>query len=133
MLGTGGEKGAVLRIDKPGDKPKEIFTDDDVQYIWAMQQTPDGNIYAATGPNGQVFEIKPDGSHSELYKSSEDNITSMISDGKDLLYLGTDPDGLVIRLNRKTKEPFIVYNAGESEITALALDDRGICTRRRAK
>ncbi|MGD0141018.1 MAG: hypothetical protein ABSD28_19315 [Tepidisphaeraceae bacterium] len=125
VLGTGGEKGRVLRIAKPGDKPTEIFSDQDVQYVWALQQTADGNIYAATGPNGQVFEIKPDGSHSELYKSSEDNLTSMISDGKDLLYLGTDPDGLVIRLNRKTKEPFIVYNAGETEITALALDGAG--------
>jgi hypothetical protein len=125
LLGTGGDKGRVLRIDKPGDKPKEIFAEENVQYIWALLQTPDGDIYAATGPNGQVFEIKPDGSHDELYKCSEDNITSMISDGKDLLYLGTDPNGLVIRLNRKTKEAFFAYNAGETEITALALDGSG--------
>jgi hypothetical protein len=125
LLGTGGEKGRVLRIAKPGDKPTELFSEDGVQYIWALRQTPDGNIYAATGPNGQVFEIKPDGTHRELYKSSEDNITSMISDGKDNLYLGTDPDGLVIRLDRKSGKPFIVYNAGETEITALALDSTG--------
>ena len=124
-MGTGGEKGQVLRIDKPGDKPKEIFSAEDVQYIWALQRTADGNIYAATGPNGQVFEIKPDGSHSEIYKGSEDNITSMIGDGKDLLYLGSDPNGLVIRLDRKTRDSFIVYNAGETEITALALDKSG--------
>jgi hypothetical protein len=125
LIGTGGDKGRVLRIDKPGDKPKEIFTADDVQYVWAMQRTPDGNIYAATGPNGQVFQINPDGSHSELYKSSEDNITAMLSDGRDMLYLGTDPDGYVVRVNRKTKESFILYNAAESEITALAMDDQG--------
>ncbi|HEX4055896.1 MAG TPA: hypothetical protein VHX86_16655 [Tepidisphaeraceae bacterium] len=125
LLGTGGDKGRVLRIGKIGDKPKEIFSNGDVQYVWALLQTPDGNIYAATGPNGEVFEIKPDGSSSRLYKSSEDNITSMISDGKDMLYLGTDPNGLVIQLNRKTKEPFIIYNAPESEITALAIDHAG--------
>jgi hypothetical protein len=125
LIGTGGEKGRVLRMEKPGGKPKEIFSADGVQYIWALAETPDGNVYAATGPNGQVFEIKPDGSHEELYKCSEDNITSMISDGKDLLYLGTDPNGLVIRLNRKTKEAFYIYNAGEIEITALALDKAG--------
>jgi hypothetical protein len=125
VLGTGGEKGRVLRIAKPGDKPAEIFSDPDVQYVWALQETAEGNIYAATGPNGKVFEIRPDGSHGELYKCPEDNVTSMISDGKDLLYLGTDPDGLVIRLNRKTKESFIVYNAAETEITALALDGAG--------
>ena len=125
LIGTGGEKGRVLRLDKPGDKPKEIFADDSVQYVWALVRTSDGNIYAATGPNGQVFQINPDGSHSELYKSSEDNITAMLSDGRDTLYLGTDPDGYVVRLNRRTKESFILYNAEESEITALAMDERG--------
>jgi len=125
LLGTGGDKGQVLRIDKPGDKPVSIFSAPEVQYIWALVRTDDGNLYAATGPNGQVFEIKPDGSSSEIYKSSDDNITAMIGDGKDLLYLGTDPNGLVIRLNRKTKESFIVYNAGEAEVTALAMDQKG--------
>lgn len=115
----------MLRIDRPGDKPKEIFADDNVQYVWALVRTGDGTIYAATGPNGQVFQINPDGSHSELYKSAEDNITAMLSDGRDTLYLGTDPDGYVVRLNRKTKESFILYNAEESEITALAMDQQG--------
>jgi hypothetical protein len=125
LIGTGGDKGRVLRIDKAGGKPTEIFSDGDVQYVWALTQTPDGEIYVATGPNGKVFEIKPDGTHDLLYKSGEDNITSMMSDGKDVLYLGTDPNGLVIRLNRKTKDPFIIYNANESEITALAMDEAG--------
>jgi hypothetical protein len=125
LIGTGGAKGTILRIDKPGDAPKQIFTADGVQYVWAMVQTGDGELYAATGPNGQVFEIKPDGSSQELYKSDENNITAMISDGKDLLYLGTDPDGLVIRLNRQTKESFILYNASESDVSALALDGEG--------
>jgi hypothetical protein len=125
LLGTGGEKGTVLKIAKPGDKPVEIFSAPDVQYIWGLIRTPDGNIYAATGPNGQVFEIKPDGTHTEIYKSSEDNITSIISDGKDRLYLGTDPNGLVVRLNRTTHDTFVVYNAVEAEVTALALDANG--------
>ena len=125
LIGTGGAKGKVYRIDKPGDSPRDIFSADGVQYVWAVAQTPDGEIYAGTGPNGQVFQIDPDGSHTELYKSDQNNVISLISDGKDLLYLGTDPDGLVIRLDRKTKQPFILYNAAEAEITALALDDAG--------
>jgi hypothetical protein len=125
FIGTGGEKGKIYRIDKPGDAPKEIFSADGVQYVWAMVETPDNQVYAATGPNGQVFQIKPDDSHAELYKSDENNITAMISDGKDFLYLGTDPDGLVVRLNRQTKDSFILYNASESEIAALAMDDQG--------
>src|SRR3954463_12130216 len=62
LIGTGGEKGRVLRVNKAGDKPVEIFSAEDVQYIWRLARTPDGMVYAATGPNGQLFEIKPDGS-----------------------------------------------------------------------
>ena len=52
LIGTGGEKGQVLRIDKPGEgaSAEEIFAAKDVQYVWAIRQTPDGNLYAATGP-----------------------------------------------------------------------------------
>jgi hypothetical protein len=128
LLGTGGEKGQIFRINNPGEKePKveEIFSASEVQYIWSIQQTPDGNLYVATGPNGQVFEVKPDGSKSVLLDCDENNILSLISDGKDVLYAGTDPNGLVYRVNRKTKEAFVLFDAPESEVSALALDAAG--------
>jgi WD40 repeat protein len=124
LIGTGGDEGKILRIDHPGDKPKEIFKAKDVQYIWKMVEIDD-HLYAATGPNGQLFDILPEGGNSVLLKSNENNLLSMISDHKDLLYIGTDPNGLVYRVNRKTKEKFVLYDAGESEVAALALDDKG--------
>jgi hypothetical protein len=128
LLGTGGEKGQVLRIDNPGQKePKveQVFSENEVQYVWAIRQTPDGNLYIATGPNGQVFEVKPDGAKSVLLDSDENNVMSLVSDGKDTLYAGTDPNGLVYRINRKTREVFVVFDAPESEVSALALDAKG--------
>jgi len=125
LIGTAGEKGRVLVIEKPGDSPHAILDEQGVQYVWALQQTPDGNIYVATGPTGKLFEIKPDGSHRVLLDSGENNLLSLISDGQNLLYVGTDPHGLVYRVNRKTGESFVLYNAAESEIGALALDRNG--------
>jgi len=125
LIGTGGEKGRILRVEKAGEKPAEIFSAEGVQYVWKMVQTPDGNIYAATGPNGQLFEIRPDGSRSELFDSDENNLLSMVTDGKDFLFVGTDPNGLVYRINRKTRDVFVLYDAAESEISALALDKDG--------
>jgi hypothetical protein len=125
LLGTGGESGRVLKIDKPGDKPHVLFEAEGVNYVWAIAQTPDGNLYAATGPAGQLFEIKPDGSKRMLLDSDENNLLSLVSDGKDMLYVGTDPHGLVYRVNRKTGESFVLYNAAESEVCALALDKQG--------
>jgi hypothetical protein len=125
LIGTGGEKGQVLKLDKSGGKPKELFSGEGVQYVWSLVRTGDGLIYAATGPEGQLFEIKPNGQHSMLLDTDENNLFTMISDGKDLLYIGTDPNGLVYRFNRKTKETYVMHDAPESEISALALDKAG--------
>ncbi|HEX3356958.1 MAG TPA: hypothetical protein VHS31_08305 [Tepidisphaeraceae bacterium] len=125
LIGTGGEKGQIFRIEKPGDKPVEIFSETGVQYIWAMCQTPDGKIYAATGPEGQLFQIDENDKHEVLFDSEQNNLTSMVSDGKDLLYVGSDPDGLIYRINRKTKDTFVVFDAPETEISALLLDKDG--------
>lgn len=125
LIGTAGETGKVLAIDKPGDKPHAIFQADGVQYVWSVCQTPDGNLYVATGPTGKLFEVKPDGSQRVLLDSGENNILSLVSDGGDKLYAGTDPHGLVYRIDRKTGRSFVLYNAPESEIGALVLDHKG--------
>ncbi|MGE5609581.1 MAG: hypothetical protein ACM359_10035 [Bacillota bacterium] len=127
LMGTGGEQGRILRLElgKPGAKPTEVFKAEGVQYIWKMVQTEDGMLYAATGPNGQIIEVQPDGTHSVLLDSNENNILSLITDGKDTLYAGTDPNGLVYRINRKTKDVFVLYDAPETEISALVLDSKG--------
>jgi hypothetical protein len=126
LAGTGGDKGRILRFEKAGEAPKELFSAKEVQYIWAMRQMSDGAIVAATGPNGQLFEISPDGKSRLLFDSDERNLMSMTSDGGDVLYVGTDPNGLVYRINRKTGEAFVLYDAAETEISALALDGNGI-------
>src|SRR5688500_10413577 len=61
LIGTGGEKGQVLKLDtraKGGsNKPEELFAGEGVQYIWSLLRAKDGTIYAATGPDGQLFSI----------------------------------------------------------------------------
>ncbi len=134
LIGTGGQSGRVLRIDDPvkaaaGEakdvKLTEVFKAEGVQYVWQIRQTPDGNLYVATGPTGQLFEVKPDGTQKVLLDSDENNLTALASDGKDTLYVGTDPNGLVYRVNRKTGESFVLYDAPETEISALVLDAKG--------
>lgn len=125
LIGTAGAKGQVLSIEKPGDKPRVIFEADGVQYVWQIVVGPDGIIYAATGPNGKLFEIHKDGSNKVLLDSGENNILSLVSDGGNILYAGTDPHGLIYRINRRTGESFVLYNATESEVGALAIDKEG--------
>lgn len=125
LVGTGGDRGRLLRIDNPGAKPVELYSDPAVQYVWSIVQTTDGNIYAATGPEGWLVEIGQDGKASKVFDSEQSNLLSMTTDGNDLLYIGTDPDGLVYRFNRKTRASFVLYDADESEVSALVLDGKG--------
>jgi len=127
LVGTGGDKGRILRLDpaKADQKPQEVFSAEGVQYIWKIVQVADGTLYAATGPNGQVFQINADGSSSTLFDADENNILSLIDDGKDNLVAGTDPNGLVYRINRKSREATVLFDAPEAEISSLAMDARG--------
>src|SRR6186997_7212 len=34
LIGTGGERGKVLKLDKNSNKPKELFAGEGVQYVW---------------------------------------------------------------------------------------------------
>ncbi len=125
LIGTGGEHGRVLKLASGSDKPKQLFSGEGVQYVWCICRTKDGNLYAGTGPEGQLFEIRPDGGYSLLVDTDENNLLCMTSDGGDLLYVGTDPNGLVYRVNRKTKDVYVMHDAEESEISALVLDKKG--------
>ena len=126
LAGTGGAKGRVYRIAKKGAKPEQIFDGDGgVQYVWALASTNDGTVYAATGPNGQLFELRANGTHTAVLESSENNLLSLVGDGKDTLYIGTDPDGLVYKFSRKTGRAVVMYDATETEVSALALDESG--------
>jgi ligand-binding sensor domain-containing protein len=124
LIGTGGELGRVLRIDKPGEEPVEIFSSEDVQYVWAMAEV-EGTLYAATGPNGQLIAIDRDGKSRVLFDSHENNLLCMASDGKDMLYIGTDPNGLVYRVNRNNGDVYVLYDAAETEVGAIVIDRAG--------
>ena len=128
LVGTGGERGELLRIDKPGEKPVSVFSAEGVQYVWSIYESPDdGTLYLGTGPNGQLWAVKPDGATELIHDADENNLLCVLGEptGGDLLYLGTDPNGLLLRVNRRTKECFVVYDAAETEVSALAFDPAG--------
>ncbi|HEV7297812.1 MAG TPA: hypothetical protein VGN72_00485 [Tepidisphaeraceae bacterium] len=125
LLGTGGEAGKVLRINKAGEAPIEVFASPLVKYVWAIQVGADGTIYAATGPNGQLIAIAPDGTSRVLFDSIESNLLSLAYDGKQTLFAGSDPNGVVYRIDAASGKAFVLYDANETEISALALDAAG--------
>ena len=109
----GDEKAESSDSPSPATNPPKSFSRTAFNMFGRYSKPPTATSTPPPGPTDRSSRSNPTAPTKNSTRASEDNITSMISDGKDNLYLGTDPDGLVIRLDRKTAKTFIVYNAGE--------------------
>ena len=124
-VGVTGATGRVLRIGADPSKPQTILQDPSVQYVWALICADDGTLYVGTGPEGNLYQVTPDGRSRILFHSTQANILSLAISKNGPLYAGASPKGLIYRIDRKTGEGFVLYNAPETDITSLALDDKG--------
>ena len=129
LAGTGGgEKAGIYRIDKAG-KVKEIWTDPDVKYVWAIVRGRGGRLYAATGPEGKVFAIDVEAADKgeAIFEADKlaKNILSLARSRDGLLYAGTDEKGLVVEIDPREKSSRVILDADEKEIAALVVGEAG--------
>ena len=101
-----------------------VYFDPGTKYIWNLALDEAGNLYAATGDQGQIFRVTPKGEHSLFFKSDESHIRVLAFDKKGNLIAGSDSSGLVYRIS-PSGEGFVLYSAPKKEITALAIDKDG--------
>ncbi len=125
LAGISGRKPGLVRINLATGESKALFSPDDLQFIWGILLRPDGNILLATGPTGKLIEVSPESKPRVVLTSKQHNLTHLMADKGDDVIIGTDPDALVLRVNVKTGEWFVLYDAGESEVAALAHDGEG--------
>ena len=109
--------GKVYRVE--GTK-STVFYDPKQKYIWSMVCDPAGNLYIATGDQGEIHKVTPDGKGEVFFKSDETHIRSLALDHAGNLIAGTEPGGLVIRISPRG-EGFVVYQMSKREVTALAI------------
>jgi sugar lactone lactonase YvrE len=101
-----------------------VYFDPGTKYIWNLAFDEAGNLYAATGDQGQIFRVTPKGEHSVFFKSDESHIRVLAFDKKGNLIAGSDSSGLVYRIS-PSGDGFVLYSAPKKEITALAIDKEG--------
>ncbi|MFO8011854.1 MAG: hypothetical protein R6X20_00975 [Phycisphaerae bacterium] len=127
-VGSGGAAGRVWRVAPPEGDRKEpqaqvLFEDEAVQYVWDLAWMADGSLAAATGPEGHLLRIQPDGEHNVLVDSQADHVLCLAVGPDARLYAGTDGEAMVYRW--ADGKPFVLYDADEAEVTALATDADG--------
>ncbi|HXR75912.1 MAG TPA: hypothetical protein VN737_08050 [Bryobacteraceae bacterium] len=100
--------GPSVRWDTPLDQPA----------LWALAKTRDGAIYAATGHQGKVFRISPDGKSDAVWSAGQSEVFAVCVDAKGVLYAGSSPNGGVYRIeNGKAAE---IWHSPGRYIWALA-------------
>jgi WD40 repeat protein len=101
-----------------------VFFDPKTKYIWDLALDPKGQLYVATGDQGQIFRVDRKGASSVFFKSDEAHIRVLAFDTKGDLIAGSDGSGLIYRIS-PAGEAFVLYSALKKEITALAVDAAG--------
>src|SRR5271155_3658792 len=79
LAGTSGTSGQLIRLSESGGtvSATTVFQKASVQYIWAIKQSADGTIFLATGPDGQIWRIDPQGHAKEIFSADVHNIMSL--------------------------------------------------------
>ncbi len=73
--------------------------------LWSLAAAPDRSIYAATGHQGKIFRIAPDGKVSTLWTAAQSEVFALCVTANGALYAGTSPNGGLYRIrNGKAEE-----------------------------
>ena len=92
--------------------------DPKVQYIWDLAADAQGNVYAATGPTGQLWKRSQRGRWSLLYDSKATHLLCVAIGPDGSVYAGSDGEGLIYRVSPDGKAT-ILFDAPQSEIRTL--------------
>src|SRR5262245_14245322 len=91
------------------------------QNVWAIAEDKAGNIYAATGDDGKLYKIAPDGKASVAYSSTDSQILSLVQGPDGSVYAGTGPTGQVIKVAADGSTR-VLANDLDSYVWSLAFD-----------
>lgn len=120
--------GRVFRLmpQEGGTYKVELFAKVPASYIWSLAYNrKDGCFYAATGPEGEIYQITTEAAVTLWLDTKETHFLSLTCDADGSLYAGSAPRGLVLEILAKNKVQ-VLYDCAEEEVWRLALTADGI-------
>lgn len=108
--------GKIYRIS--GDDVEEVARLTD-SFIWDLETGPEGNLYAATGPDGTIYRISPDGETTEFYRTGQAHVMSLAVAPDGTVHAGTAMNGRVFAVEGPGSGE-VLYEFNEQEIRGLA-------------
>ncbi len=96
----------------------------EAEHVWDVTEDRAGNLYAATGDDGKVYRITPDGDVSVAYAGPDSQVLCLAVGGDGAVYAGTGPGGRVVRIDREGRSR-VLFAGAENYVWALAFADDG--------
>ena len=137
--------GKIYRLSAEGEA--EEFFDPGETYIWSLVIAERGaksggggfTLYAGTGERGKIYRVEVDGPGAKgsdaigsdakgsgelYYDSGQRHVVSLAFDGEGRLLAGTDPNGILLRVESKGRA-FTLYDSDLPEIRGLEVAANG--------
>ena len=106
-------------------KTKELFTSQEILYVWCLAEDSKGNVYFGTGNKARIYRISPSGKLSLHYKAKSGvSISSIAVDSQDNLYASVMPGGEIIKV-KINGDGSRFASLKEKYIWKLKVDSRG--------
>ncbi len=116
LAGTG-PGGLIFDLADP--KTPGVRIAPSVKYIWDLAVDRGGDVYAATGPEGQLWKRShSDGRWSLLYDSKMSHLLCVAVAPDGAIIAGSDREGLIYRITAAGSAT-IVFDAPQSEVRSL--------------
>jgi hypothetical protein len=94
-------------------------------HVWDVIEDREGNLFVATGDEGKLYKVTPDGVASVAYTSADSQVLSLALAPDGTVYAGTGPTGLVVALAPGSAKARLVAEDLDGYVWSLALDQGG--------
>jgi sugar lactone lactonase YvrE len=96
----------------------------DAAHVWDMVEDRDGNLFVATGDEGKIYKVSPEGKTVVVYAGQQSEILCLVLASDGSLYAGTGPHGQILRIDPRGQTR-VFSETGEGYVWSLTIGPKG--------
>jgi len=96
----------------------------EARHVWDVVEDRASNLLVATGDEGKIYRVAPDGKTTVAFSSSDSQVLCLAQAADGTVYAGTGPSGQVVRL-AVDGAASVLYKTPESYVWSLAMAHDG--------
>src|SRR5712691_8175083 len=91
----------------------------DATHVWDVIEDKAGNLLLATGDEGKIFKVTPDGKVTVIYSGEDSQVLCLALAADGSVYAGTGPTGRIVRISKEGKAS-VFYTTKQEHILCMA-------------